>query len=56
MITKENEDGSVSYTLSPAERMMIYGIVGFLFGRVSGYRKGRRVMAKEIKKTGLTQR
>lgn len=55
MRTTENEDGSVSYTLTPNERMFIYAIVGFIFGRQVGYRKGRIVTQKAIKKSGLTQ-
>lgn len=54
MITKENEDGSVSYTLTANERMFLYGALGFIFGRQVGYRKGRIVTTKAIKKSGLT--
>lgn len=55
MKTTENEDGSVSYTLTPNERMCVYGVIGFIFGRQLGYRKGRIAATRTIKKSGLNQ-
>lgn len=48
MKSKINEDGSTSYTLSANERMFLYGIVGYWYGKRVGYTRGRTSMAKEL--------
>lgn len=55
MKTKLNEDGSTSYTLSQNEKIMIWTVVAFLYGRRTGFTKGRSTMAREIHKTGTPQ-
>lgn len=47
-----NEDGSTSYTLTYNEKVVVWTIFAFLFGRRVGYVRGRSAMAQEINKTG----
>jgi hypothetical protein len=54
MKTEENDDGSISYTLTAGERMVLAMVLGFAVGRTYGYRKGRIATSKAIKKSGLT--
>lgn len=47
-----NEDGSTSYTLTYNEKIIVWTVAAFLFGRRTGYVRGRSAMSKELDRTG----
>lgn len=50
-----NQDGSTTYTLSQTEKIVLWSILSYFYGRRVGFYHGRRTMAAEIQRTGKPQ-